>query len=111
MIISNVHPTITMEVVTDPAEVAAAKALRERYRRNSDWFQAHLEEIAAAHNHKYVCVAGEELFVGDTLEAVLAQARAACSEDEGAFYVRYVRTEKVWRIYAHRRSLEAGAGR
>src|SRR6266404_5667616 len=51
MIRSNSHPHITMEVVTDsdPAEIAAFKACMDRYGRNSDWYQAHLDEIGSDH--------------------------------------------------------------
>jgi hypothetical protein len=113
MIKSNAHPQVTMEVVNnpDPAEVAALQRRRERFARNNDWFEAHLDEILAAHYHKHVCVAGEELFVGDSIEEALAKAKAAHPEDDGSYYTAYIRREKVWKIYAQRRKPVGQEGR
>jgi hypothetical protein len=89
-----------MEEVTDPAELAKARAQDERFRRNWAWFEAHAAEVYAAHRGKCVCVAGEQLFVADTPEEVLALAGAAHPEDDGRF-TRYIPREKMDRIYAH----------
>jgi hypothetical protein len=94
-------PPIIMEEVTDPEELAKARAQRERFDRNSTWLQAHASEIYARHRGKCICIAGEELFVADTPKEVLAQARAAHPEDDG-FFLRYIPREKIARIYANR---------
>jgi hypothetical protein len=91
----------------DPAEVAASRAQSERFARNADWYQAHLDEIVAANRGKCICVAGQQLFVGDSFEEVLALARAAHPEEDGAYYTHYIHRERAWRIYAHRRIVEA----
>ena len=70
-------PRIIMEEVTDPEELAQARALDERFARNSAWLQGHATEIYTHYRGKCICVAGEELFVADTPEEVLAQARTA----------------------------------
>ena len=68
---------IVMEEVTDPKELAEARARDERFARNSAWLQAHATEIYTRYRGKCICVAGEELFIVDTPQEVLAQARAA----------------------------------
>lgn len=92
---------VVMEEVTDPVQIAEAKAQGERFDRNLAWLQAHADE-AYAHLGKYICIAGEELFVADTAEAVLALAKAAHPEDDGRFTL-YVPRERMARIYAHPR--------
>jgi hypothetical protein len=91
---------IVMEEVTDPEELAKARAQRERFDRNSAWLQAHIAEIYARYRGKCICIAGEELFVADTPEEALALATAAHPEDDGRF-LRYIPREKLDRIYTH----------
>jgi hypothetical protein len=94
------QPTaIIMEEVTDPEELAKARARRLRFDRNAAWLQAHASEVYPRHRGKCICIAGEELFVADTPEEALALATAAHPEDEGRF-LRYIPREKVARIYA-----------
>jgi hypothetical protein len=95
------HHPIIMEEVTDPAELAAAHMRRERFQRNSDWLQRHATEIYRQHRGKCICVAGEELFIADTPEDVLAQARAVHPEEQGSILIRYIPRKKVARIYAY----------
>ena len=92
--------SIVMEEVTDPEELAQARAQRERFDRNSAWLQAHATEVFTRYPGKCICIAGEELFVADTPEEALALAKAAHPEDNGRF-LRYIPREKVARIYAH----------
>jgi len=94
-------PRIIMEEVTDPEELAQARALDERFARNSAWLQRHATEIYTHYRGKCICVAGEELFIADTPEEVLAQARAAHPEEKGSILIRYIPREKVARIYAY----------
>jgi len=91
---------IVMEEVTDPEELAKARARRERFDRNSAWFQAHATEIFERHCGQCVVIAGEELFVADTPEEAWALADAAHPEDEGSF-IQYIPKDKVARIYAN----------
>jgi len=92
-----VHP-ITMEFETDPVENERARQQHERFRRNLDWVDAHGSEVFA-HRGKYVCIAGQEIFVGDSVEEVLDKAKAAHPEDNG-FYLRYIQKEKAEWVYA-----------
>jgi hypothetical protein len=97
-------PPVTMEEVTDPVEIAEAEARFEQFERNCDWLDAHAAE-AYSHRGKYICIAGQELFVGDDLDDVLARAKAAHPEDQG-FFTHYVPKERVPRIYDYRRIVE-----
>jgi hypothetical protein len=93
---------LIMEEITDPAEIAKARAQRERFDRNSAFLEAHAREVYTRYRGKCVCVAGEELFVADTPEDALALARVAHPEDDGSF-IRYIPKEKLQRIYANQR--------
>jgi hypothetical protein len=95
------HFPIVMEELTDPAEFAKARAQDERFARNWAWFESHATEIYAPHRGKCVCIAGEEIFVADTAEEVLASAMAAHPEDDGRF-TRIIPREKVTRVYVAR---------
>ena len=95
------HTPITMEEVTDPEELAKAQARDARFARNSVWLQAHATEIYTQYRGKCICVAGAELFVADTPNEVLAQARTAHPEEDGSILIRYIPREKVARIYAY----------
>ena len=90
---------IVMEKVTDPAELAKARAQRARFDRNAAWLEAHASEVYSRHRGKCICIAGEALFVADTPEQALKIAMAAHPEDDGRF-VHYIPLEKVPRIYA-----------
>jgi hypothetical protein len=89
-----------MEEVTDPKELAKAAAQWERFDRNAAWLQAHVQEIYPRYRGKYICIAGEELFVADTPEEAWALATTAHPQDDGCF-LRYIPREKLARIYAN----------
>lgn len=97
---TNESINIVLEEVTDPVELAEARAQREQFDRNSAWLQAHASEVYPKHRGKCICVAGEELFVADTASEAVAQATATHPHDKGRF-VHYIPKEKVPRIYAH----------
>jgi len=94
------EPGIVMEEVTDPVELAKARAQDERFERNWAWFDAHAAEIYARHRGKCLCIAGQGLFVADTPAEALALAHAAHPDDDGRF-TRYIPKERTYRIYAH----------
>jgi len=97
---------LVMVEVTDTDEIAKIKAQRERGRKNSDWLQAHVPQVYAQHRGKCICVAGQELFVADTAPEAVAMARKAHPEDDGLL-LRYIPRERMERIYAHSRALDA----
>jgi hypothetical protein len=104
MIVSNEKPNIVMEIVTDPEELARARELRERFKRNLAWFTEHAPEIFRTYRGKTVCIAGQELFVGDTPREARAKAEAAHPEDDGLFSW-YIPRKRLERIYAHQRPM------
>lgn len=71
----------------------------KRFERNRAWLEAHASEVYR-HRGKFICIAGQQLFVGDTVQEVLAQARAAHPEDDGRF-TQYIPKETGPRIYAY----------
>ena len=88
---------VVIEEVTDPVEIAAARAQRERSDRNAAFLEAHAKEIYARYRGKCVCIAGEELFVADTPEKAMALAKTAHPEDDRRF-MRYIPKERPqWR--------------
>jgi hypothetical protein len=91
---------IVMEEVTDPEESAKFRVRWEQAARNSAWLQAHAHEIYSRHRGRFIVVAGEELFVGDTPEQALKLAKAKHPEDEGSL-IRYIHREKMARVYAN----------
>jgi len=91
---------IIMEFVTDPEELARARKQREQFDRNSEWLKKNASLVYRQNRGKMICIAGEELFVGDNVQEVIAQATAAHPEDAGRF-VRYIPLENVPRIYAN----------
>ena len=99
-------PNIVMSEVTDPVELAKMRAWRQRAARNSACLQAHVPEIYSKYRGKCLCVAGEELFVADDPQEVMALARAAHPEDDGPI-LRYIYKEMLERIYVATRLLAA----
>jgi hypothetical protein len=91
---------VSMELVTDPEELAKARKQDGRFARNSAWLQAHIPEVYSRHRGKCICVAGEQLFVADSATDAVALARAAHPDDDG-YLLRYIPKEKLDRIYAH----------
>jgi len=104
MIVARQTP-IVMEEVTDPVELAKARARRARFDRNWTWLNAHADEVYA-HRGKCICIAGQQRFVADTPAEVLALATAAHPEDDGRFTL-YIPWERMYRIYANQRGVAA----
>ncbi|HEV8717918.1 MAG TPA: hypothetical protein VGX03_34515 [Candidatus Binatia bacterium] len=95
---NDLQPKFIIEEVTDPQEIARARAQNERHRRNSDWLQAHWSDVLPRARGKFLAVAGQEPFIADTPEEAWAWVDATHPEDDGAT-VQYVRPEKGPRIY------------
>ncbi len=91
--------TIQMQDVTDTVELAKARTQREQFDHNSDWLQRNIAEIYAKYRGKCICIAGQEVFVADTVGEAIAQAAAAHPDDDG-WFTRYIPKEKAARIYA-----------
>jgi hypothetical protein len=61
------------------------------------WFEAHAAAIYKRHRGRFLAVAGQELFVADTVAEALVQVRAAHPEDDGLF-TRYIPRERLLRV-------------
>jgi hypothetical protein len=61
--------SFSIEDVTDGAEVARFRAQDERAKRNSAWLQTHWSDLLPGAQGKFLAVAGEEAFLGDSAEA------------------------------------------
>lgn len=96
----NREAPLMMEATSDPRDLREARAQREQFDRNLDWFEAHAMEIGDRNRGKYVCIAGQQLFVADSAREALRLGREAYPDDLGPF-VRYIACEKVPWIYAH----------
>jgi hypothetical protein len=100
------EPMFIVDEVTDPLELARRHAQDERAQANSDWLQAHWRELLPRARGKFLAVAGQEAFLGDTPEEAWMRARAAHPEDDGAIS-QYVPAGQGPRIYACRRRVAA----
>src|SRR5947209_5861489 len=94
--------TIDLENPGTREEIEAANLQDEQFQRNSAWLQAHIAEVYGEHRGKSICVAGQQLFVGDSAREAVDKAVAAHPEDKGLL-LRYIYKEKVARIYDLRR--------
>jgi hypothetical protein len=92
--------TLVMEEVADAKALALARAQDERFQKNWVWFEANAAEIYRSFRGKCLCIAGQELFVGNTPEEAVALAAAAHPEDDGRF-TRYISLERAFRVYAN----------
>jgi hypothetical protein len=91
--------SIVIKEVTDPEELVKARQQRERFDRNATWLQGHISEIYSQYRGKFICVAGEKLFVADSVKEAIHLANKAYPHDNG-WFTRYIPKEKVVRIYA-----------
>ena len=79
---------ILMEAETDRTVWAEAAARHAMFERNWEWLESNAAEVHT-HRGKFVCIAGQELFVGDSVDQVLRAATAAHPEDHRALYPVY----------------------
>ncbi|HEX7376657.1 MAG TPA: hypothetical protein VF278_06065 [Pirellulales bacterium] len=95
---------MTIEIMTDPVELAKARAQRERFDRNAAWLQAHAHEVYPQCRGKYMCIAGEELFIGKTPQEAIAAATTAHPDDNGRFF-RFIPEKNLPSIYGNSRRM------
>src|SRR5262249_49728044 len=92
---------LAVEFGSPPADAPEVLARAERARRNSQWLQAHWDELLPRAAGKFVAVAGAEAFVADSPQEAWAWAGHTHPEDDAAT-VQYVNPQPGPRIYAHR---------
>jgi hypothetical protein len=98
------NPIEMEEVILTPAELAKENERWQRYECNAAWLQTHAHEVYSQNRGKYICIAGQELFVADSVPEVVELAKQAHPEDDGR-YLRYIPREKIPRIYANQRQM------
>jgi len=81
-------PLTAIEEMTDPGELARAQAHRQQFDRNWAWLKGHATEIYTRHRGRYIVVAAEQKFVGDTAEQAWARVAAAEIDDKGGFIMQ-----------------------
>lgn len=96
----NRQNSIVMEEITDEKELAQSKIKREKFDRNAVWLHNHASEVYPKHRGKFICIAGERLFVGESPQEAIRTARETFPNDDG-WFVHYIPRQKVARIYAN----------
>jgi hypothetical protein len=94
---AKMEPVIMIEEVMTPEEAEAAQKQWEQFNRNSDWLDEHVPEVYGTHRGKCICVAGQELFVSNSVEEAVAKAKAAHPEDLG-WFTRYIPRQRIVRL-------------
>jgi len=90
---------ISVDEVSEPADIAGFRSQDERARRNSEWLRSHWADLLSRVRGRFLAVAGQEAFVADSPEEAQALASAAHPEDDGVL-VQYVRAERGPRLCA-----------
>ena len=93
--------SITLEEVTDPAEVARVHSQHEQAQRNSAWLEMHWDDLLPNAFGKFIAVAGEEAHIADSAYEARNWAKTAHPEDPGAL-VEFVLPPGGPRFYANR---------
>ena len=98
MIVARQNPVV-MEEVTNLDEINRSRTRRARFDRNWAWFGQRAAEVYRTHRGKIICVAGEQLFAGDTAAEVVAAAEAVHPDVDGRFTL-IIPHEPLERVYA-----------
>ena len=99
-----VQPVLS-EPEPTPAEQALALAIQDEFRKNAVWFGTHAKEIRDSHAGRFICVAGQELFVGADPAEVCSRAKAAHPVPGGGFFTKRISPHRGPKIYANQRHL------
>jgi hypothetical protein len=81
-------PMTAIEEMTDPDELARALVHREQFDRNWVWLKDHAVELYTRYRGKYVVVADQQAFFGNTANEARAQMAEAQIEDRGSFIIQ-----------------------
>ena len=95
MVISTIKtPPVEMELRESTPE---DRAQWRQFELNAAWLQAHASEVYKKHRGKHICIAGQELFVSDSVQEAVRLAEQAHPEDRGSFF-RYIPRERLLRV-------------
>ncbi len=95
---------ISIEEVTAPEAIKAARMRAEQGLCNAEWLEGHWADLLPRARGKFIAVAGGEGIVAETVEAAWNWVDENHRGDGGAF-VQYVPAVQGPRIYANRRHL------
>jgi hypothetical protein len=84
--------------LTDPAEIAEAKAFHEQIERNLKWLGAHWPDLLPQALGKFVAVAAEEAFVAES-RAEARRLAALAHPDETGIVIQYAYPDARPRFY------------
>jgi hypothetical protein len=104
--LQSVPLVVEIPELSDEARAANTAALAES-EKNVAWWNAHAEEVIAAHPGKFICVAGQELFVGDDPAEVMGRARTAHPHPGRGYFSLRLPTHQGPMIHAIQRVLGA----
>jgi hypothetical protein len=88
---------VVVEVEVSEQERAVNIIAQEQFHLNMRWWNERVRELQPLHAGRFVCVARQELFVGDDPKEVVDRATAA-HPNLGGFLSFHVRTETGPRI-------------
>jgi hypothetical protein len=88
---------------TTEEERARNLAMVADFERNVAWWNSHVVEIREKHTGKFVCVSGQELFVGDDPTEVMTRAETAYPG--GGHLSLFLSPHRGPKIYANQRNL------
>jgi hypothetical protein len=101
-VIESAPLVVEIPAVSDE-ERAIGVAANAEFKKNVAWWNAHVNELSAQHAGKYVCIAGQECFVGDDPIEVTARATAAHPNPGGGFLCFRISIHRGPMIHANRR--------
>ena len=99
------EPQFTIEVITDPVLNTEINARHEQALKNIHWLSSHWSDLLPQARGKFIAIAGQEGFIGETDEDARRLATAAHPEDKGMFS-QYVFSNPGPRFYGHFRRVE-----
>jgi hypothetical protein len=102
-------PPLIIEEIDSPEVIARSQLQHERFRRNSEWLERHWGDLLPQAFGKHLAVAGQEAFLGDTVEEAVALAKAVHPDDDGMF-VEYVLPPGGPRLYGDHGVIHLGSG-
>ena len=96
------EPALSIEEVSNPHDIARARAQDEGHRRNSDWLQKLWADVLPQARGKVLTVAGQDPCIADAPDEAWAWVATTHPEDDGVM-VQYIRPGTGPRIGAGKR--------
>ena len=94
-------PVLMYEEALSPDELALTRLRRATFQKNMAWASANAEEITRTCRGRFICVAGEHLFVANSPKQAHTLALAAYPTEHDATYSCFVPAKDRPKIYAN----------